>query len=204
MMIFFYCSVSLADVTQELVYKVSQNGMDIGKRTVQITYLPTSKASPWGGKKIDFHTEIQPNIAGSIIQYQQRGVAQFSPDRSSFVVSNQIAQDLVEIQGRRTASGSWKVHSIHNGIAKKVEFSGTEVRDISIELFGMGSWLEDDPLDLLVVDGIDMYKINTVWKDNDKNSIPKNYIREAEQSIYFVEDNTTINAVTDRALNHTM
>ena len=90
MMIFFYCSVSLADVTQELVYKVSQNGIDIGKRTIQITYLPTSKASPWGGKKIDFHTEIQPNIAGSVIQYQQRGVAQFSPDRSSFVVSNQI------------------------------------------------------------------------------------------------------------------
>ena len=197
-MIFFYCSVSLADVTQELAYKVSQNGTEIGERKIQITYLPTSKRTPWGGKKIDFHTKLSLNIAGNPIHYEQRGAAQFSPDRASFVVSNQINQDLVELQGRRISSGTWIVHSIHNGVAKKVEFPGTEVKDISIEMFGMENWMEADPLHLLVIDSVDMYKVNGVWNEDKSIDYPVKHRDQAERSLSFYNDGVHINTVYNK------
>ena len=198
MLIIFCYSVSLADVTQELVYDISQNGSKIGERKVQITYLPTSKASPWGGKKIDFHTEIDIDVAGLPIRYEQRGAAQFSPDRASFVVSNQVNQDLIELQGRRISSGTWIVHSIHNGIAQKLEFPATEVRDISIEIFGMENWMEDDPLNLLVVDGVDLYKINSVWKENKSISYPAKHNKQAERMLGMNDGSVAMNTVYNK------
>ena len=162
---FFCYSVSLAEVSQELVYQVLQKGVEVGKRTVEITYLPSSKSSPWGGKKIDFHSDIQLNIAGMDVHYVQRGAALFSSNRSSFVVSNQINEDLIEMQGQRSSAGKWIVYSISNGTTNTVEYPSSQAQDISIEMFGVENWMEGDPLSILFVDGTELYNINTVWSE---------------------------------------
>ena len=165
MLLFLSNSLSWADVTQELLYKVSQDGADIGQRTVQITYIPASSTEPMGGKKIEFQSDMTLSIAGISIKYAQKGMAYFSSNRSSFVVSNQINGELVEFQGKKTAAGGWSVYVIKKGTAQKIDIPISRANNLSIEMFGAQSWYEDDFMDVLLIDGRDLFNVNSVCKD---------------------------------------
>ena len=167
-------AIAWAENVQEFVYTISQNGMEIGQRNVAITYMPKSNSIPHAYKKVEISSDCTLNIAGKAIRYQQKGVGQFSPTRSNFVISNQIEDTVVEFQGKRDKSGNWTVFTINKGSSKKTIYSPLEVNITSIEMFLPRVWLEEDRLDLLLVDTDQLILQNSVWKEAKKrvNGIP--------------------------------
>ena len=195
MLLFFSYSLSWADVTQELLYKVSQNGTEVGQRTVQITYIPVSEKDPMGGKKIEFQSKIRFSVAGIPIDYAQNGVAYFSSGRSSFVVSNQINETLVEYQGKKTSAGGWSVFIIGEGRAQKVDVPLAKAHNLSVEMFGVKSWYEDDFMDLLLIDGGELYSLNGVCKYNEKISNPTNNLEKVDRKMSVTDGEFKVNSV---------
>jgi hypothetical protein len=152
-----------AESVQNFVYKVTQNGAEIGHRNVVITYVPSSEKRPGGAKKIEISSDLTLSIGGKSIRYQQKGVGQFSKRRSNFVVSNEVDGVLTEVQGRRSVSGVWTIHTIYDGSFQKKEYSPLQVQNTSLELFLPNQWTENDVLDCLIVDGSETFVVNSVW-----------------------------------------
>ena len=162
-MLLLCLSMAWAESVQNFVYKVMQNGAEIGRRNVVITYVPSSKNRPGGAKKIEISSDITLSLGGKSIRYQQKGVGQFSKRRSNFVVSNEVDGVLTEVQGRRSVSGVWTIHTIYDGSFQKMEYSPLMVQSTSFELFLPHHWAENDPLDCLIVDGSETFVVNGVW-----------------------------------------
>ena len=164
-MLLFCLSMAWAKGVQSFVYKVLQNGTEVGHRNVVITSLPPSEQQPDGAKKVEVNSDLTLNIAGRSIRYQQKGIGVFSKRRSNFVVSNNIDGMLTEFQGRRSISGLWTVYSIYDGSFTKLEYSPLQVKDTSMELFIPKQKMTNDRFDCMIVDGSEILVQNTVWKD---------------------------------------
>jgi hypothetical protein len=152
-----------AESVQSFVYKVLQNGTEIGRRNVVITYVPSSEIRPDGAQKIEISSDLTLSIGGKSIRYQQKGVGQFSKRRSNFVVSNDVDGALTEIQGKRSQEGVWTIHTIYDGSFQRIEYSPLQVQNTSMELFLPNHRVENDSLDCLIVDGSDLFVVNSVW-----------------------------------------
>ena len=163
-MLLLCLSMVWAKGMQSFVYKVLQNGAQVGHRNVVITYLPSTKKQPDGATKVEIESDVTLNIAGRSVRYQQKGIGVFSKRRSNFVVSNNVDGMLTEFQGRRSISGLWTVHSIYEGSFTKLEYSPLQVQDISMELFIPDQKMENDPFDCMIIDGTEIIVQNSVWK----------------------------------------
>ena len=197
MLLFGLANVWAAEV-QEFVYTVSQNGKEIGQRSVVITHLPPSKSIPTAYKKVEMFSDFTLNVAGDSIRYQQKGVGQFSSTRSSFVISNQINEKTTEMQGKRDRRGNWTVFSINDGVVKKESYSSMDVYLTSMELFTPKIWEGGDRLDVLVVDGEDFLVQNSVWEEYSIQMETKELEDFVEQSNRAVLQQTSLSDVRDK------
>ena len=194
-MLLLCLSMAWAKGAQSFVYKVLQNGEQVGQRNVVITYLPSSKKQPDGATQVEIDSNVTLNIAGRSVRYQQKGIGVFSKRRSNFVVSNNVDGMLTEIQGKRSISGLWTVYSIYEGSFTKLEYSPLQVQETSMELFIPDQKIESDPFDCMIVDGTEIVIQNSVWKKSKKKSfagVDKNRI---ENNLNVVIENNNINSV---------
>ncbi|MEC7985767.1 MAG: hypothetical protein VX278_11435 [Myxococcota bacterium] len=161
-----------AESSQNLTYDLSVNGVAVGERRVDVTYLPSSKSNPLGMRRVELWTTANMNIQGQEVSYTQRGTAQFSDQRASFVISTKINEQITEIQGKKAKNGNWIVHQISNTALKKTEYRRGEVSAISLELFDPGQvdfWQPQDSYQLLVLEGLDPFIIQGVWSEEKGN-----------------------------------
>lgn len=194
-MLFLCLSMVWAKGVQSFVYKVLQNGAEVGHRNITITYLPPSNQQPDGATQIEMNSDLTLNIAGRSIRYEQKGIGVFSKRRSNFVVSNNVDGMLTEFQGRRSLSGVWTVHSIYEGSFTKLEYSPLQVQNTSMDLFIPKPKMEHDPFDCMMIDGTEILLQNTVWKEGVffiNKEIDK---LNVEEKLTISVDNNNINTV---------
>ena len=68
-MLLLCLSMVWAKGAQSFVYKVLQNGEQVGHRNVVITYLPSSKKQPDGATQVEIESDITLSIAGQAVRY---------------------------------------------------------------------------------------------------------------------------------------
>ena len=159
-----------AEGKQSLVYDLSINGLVVGERKLDITYIPSSKSNPLGMRRIEVKTTLKATIKGEEIDYSQRGTAQISERRSSFVVSTKINNAVTEIQGKRSKKGNWFVHKISATGLEKKEYRRSQVSAISLELFDPGHidfWQDKEPYKILVLEGLEPVVVSGAWAMQD-------------------------------------
>ena len=197
-MLLLCLSMVWAKGAQSFVYKVLQNGEQVGQRNVVITYLPSSKKQPDGATKVEIDSDVTLNIAGRSVRYQQKGVGVFSKRRSNFVVSNHVDGMLTEFQGKRSSSGLWTVHSIYDGSFTKLEYSPLQVQNTSMELFIPEQKMENDPFDCMIVDGTEILIKNSVWESRSSRDFSNVNKTEIEQNLTISVENNNINSVWNK------
>lgn len=197
-MLLLCLSMVWAKGVQSFVYKVLQNGEQVGHRNVVITYLPSSKKQPDGATKVEIDSDVTLNIAGRSVLYQQKGVGVFSKRRSNFVVSNSVDGMLTEFQGKRSRSGLWTVYSIYEGSLTTLEYSPLQVQDTSMELFIPEQKMDNDPFDCMIVDGSEIIIQNSVWKDSKIQEFHNVRRSEIEKNLVLLVENNNINSVWDK------
>ena len=197
-MFWLFLSTAWAESQQNFVYKVLQNGVEVGRRSVVITYIPSSKLMPEGAQKVEISSDISFDLAGKSIRYKQKGVGQFSKRRSHFVVSNQVDDLLTEFQGKQDSKGVWKVFTIQNGSFEEQQFSPLQAQNTSFDFFLPREHIDKEPLDCIVIDGKDLMLQNTVWKKEDKYNFPEISTDKIENASSIKTKNIDINSVWDK------
>ena len=197
-MLLLCMSMVWAKGAQSFVYKVLQNGEQVGHRNVVITYLPSSKKQPDGATKVEIDSDITLSIAGRSVRYQQKGVGVFSKRRSNFVVSNNVDGMLTEFQGKRSISGLWSVHSIYEGSFTRLEYSPLQVQETSMELFIPEQKMENDSFDCMMIDGTEILIQNSVWKESRKGGFSEIKKDDIEKNLEVVIENNDINSVWNK------
>ena len=197
-MLLLCLSMVWAKGTQSFVYKVLQNGEQVGHRNVVITYLPSSKKQPEGATKVEIDSDVTLSVAGRSVRYQQKGVGVFSKRRSNFVVSNNVDGMLTELQGKRSISGLWTVHSIYEGSFSKLEYSPLQVKNTSMELFIPEQKMENDAFDCMIIDGTEVLIQNSVWKKSNYRNYSGINNLEIEKNLEIEIENNNINSVWNK------
>ena len=197
-MLLLCLSMVWAKGAQSFVYKVLQNGEQVGHRNVVITYLPSSKKQPDGATQVEIESDITLSIAGQAVRYQQKGIGVFSKRRSNFVVSNNVDGMLTEFQGKRSKSGLWTVYSIYDGSFTKLEYSPLQVQDTSMEIFIPEQKIENDPFDCMIVDGTEVLVQNSVWKESRGGDFGFVNKSDIERNLEVMVDSNNINSVWNK------
>jgi len=164
-----------AKSTQNLVYDLSLNGSVVGERRVDITYVPSSRSNPLGMRRIELWTTLTTTVQGEKIAYTQRGTAQSSDKKASFVISTKINEQVTELQGKRSKKGNWLVHQISMSGLKKTEFRRSELSAISLELFDPRKseiWSLEEPYQILIVEGLEPFVLQGVWSGKGSTALP--------------------------------
>ena len=169
-MLCLFLSMAWAETVQIFVYKVMQNNVEVGRRNIVITDIPSSILMPDGAKKIEITSDISFRIGGSDIRYQQKGVGQFSLRKANFVISNQLNNEITEFQGKRDSNGSWTVFTIREGSVQKQQFSPLQVQYSSFELFLPKVRRVQDSFAYFFVDTEETLVKNSVWSDSNIRS----------------------------------
>ena len=155
------------DSTQNLVYDLSINGVTVGQRKVDITYIPSSKSNPLGMRRIELWTTAKLTIQGQEFAYTQRGMAQLSEQKVNFVISTQLNDQITEVQGKRSKEGNWLVHQISAKNLKKTEYRRAQVSAISLELFDPARselWQSQESYQILVIEALEPFIMQGSWE----------------------------------------
>ena len=173
-MLMWIISISVAyAVEQSLVYDLTLSGVPVGSRTVKIRYV-SPKERQSGAREIESFTELQCNIAGKLVEYQNHATAKFTDSKTHFVSIVSLNGQNFELQGKSLPNQSWVIHEVLPSGVLKQEYTPSEVQGISLALFDPGQankWSEG-PQDFYQIETGDVW--SGEWHSGKETSISNN------------------------------
>lgn len=137
----FLCSIILnswAESSQSLVYDLSLQGKPVGTREITIQYLPATDTMPYGSRLVESFTELEVDVAGKKIVYQQRATGHFSDYKSRFVSSVSVNDKIFEFQGKQLPSRDWIIYEMTEAGKEKTVYKSYQLDTVSLALFDPG------------------------------------------------------------------